>query len=101
MWRWQGAIDRRTYAVAGGSAFILKYFLDKFVAFAVFDRPWFLWSYWRPFGPDAGLKAIPSDARAFVGALRALSLTFVCLCVTVTVRRLRAVRHPLWQRALF
>ena len=38
MWRWQGTIDRRTYAVAGGSAFILKYLLDKFVAFAVFDR---------------------------------------------------------------
>jgi len=34
------------------SAFVLKYFLDKFVAFAVFGRPWFLWSYWQPLGPD-------------------------------------------------
>jgi hypothetical protein len=37
MWRWQGTIDRKSYAVAGGSLFVLKYFLDKFVAFAVFE----------------------------------------------------------------
>ena len=42
MWRRQGTIDRKTYAVAGCSAFILKYFLDKFVAFAVFGQPWLL-----------------------------------------------------------
>src|SRR5438552_10922556 len=101
MWRWQGAIDRRTYAVAGGSAFILKYFLDKFVAFAVFDRPWFLWSYWRPLGPDARPKAIPSDTRAFVGALLVLLLPFIWLGVTLTVQRLRDGGKPLWLVVLF
>ncbi len=101
MWRWQGTIDRRTYAVAGGSAFILKYLLDKFVAFAVFDRPWFLWSYWRPLGPDARLNAIPSDTRAFVGALLVLSLPFIWLGVTLTVQRLRDAGKPLWLVVLF
>ena len=32
LWRWQGTIDAKTYAIAGCSAFVLKYFLDKFVA---------------------------------------------------------------------
>ena len=101
MWRWQGAIDRRTYAVAGGSAFILKYLLDKFVAFAVFDRPWFLWSYWRPLEPDALLNAIPYDTRAFAGAPLVLSLPFIWLGVTLTVQRLRDAGKPLWLVVLF
>ena len=42
MLRWQGTIDGKTYAVAGCRAFLLKYFLDNFVAFAVFGQPWLL-----------------------------------------------------------
>ena len=60
MWRWQGTIDGKAYTVAGCSAFILKYFLDKFVAYAWFGRSWFLWSYWQPLGPEARLNTIPS-----------------------------------------
>src|SRR5256884_1939792 len=101
MWRWQGTIDRRTYAVAGCSAFVLKYFLDKFVAFAVFGRSWFLWSYWQPLGPDARLDAIPSDTRAFAGTLLALSVPFIWLGVTLTVQRLRDAGKPLWLVVLF
>src|SRR5467141_3596566 len=101
MWRWQGTIDAKTYAIAGGSAFVLKYFLDKFVAFAVFGRTWFLWSYWQPLGPGARLNAIPSDTRAFVGALLVLSLPFIWLGVTLTVQRLRDAGKPLWLVVLF
>jgi uncharacterized membrane protein YhaH (DUF805 family) len=101
MWRWQGTIDRKTYAIAGCSAFVLKYFLDKFVAFAVFGRPWFLWSYWQPLGPDARLNAIPSDTRAFAGTLLALAVPFIWLGVTLTVQRLRDAGKPLWLVVLF
>ncbi len=89
MWRWQGAIDRKSYAIAGCSAFVLKYFLDKFVAFAVFGRQWFLWSYWQPLGPDVRVNAIQPDTRAFVGTLLILALPFIWLGVTLTVQRLR------------
>jgi len=41
MWRCQGTIDGKLYAIAGCTAFVLKYFLDKFVAFAAY---WHLWS---------------------------------------------------------
>jgi uncharacterized membrane protein YhaH (DUF805 family) len=101
MWRWQGRIDRRSYAIAGCTAFVLKYFLDKFVAFAVFGRPWFLWSYWQPLGPQVRVNAIPSDTRAFAGTLLVLALPFIWLGVTLTVQRLRDAGKPLWLVVLF
>jgi uncharacterized membrane protein YhaH (DUF805 family) len=101
LWRWQGTIDRKTYAIAGCSAFVLKYFLDKFVAFAVFGRPWFLWSYWQPLGPDARVNALQPNARIFAGTLLALALPFIWLGVTLTVQRLRDAGKPLWLVGLF
>jgi uncharacterized membrane protein YhaH (DUF805 family) len=101
MWRWQGTIDRKSYAIAGCSAFVLKYFLDKFVAFAVFGRSWFLWNYWQPLGPDARLKAMHSDTRAFAATLLVLALPFIWLGVTLTVQRLRDAGKPLWLVVLF
>jgi len=101
MWRWQGTIDRRLYAIAGCSAFVLKYFLDKFVAFAVFGRPWFLWSYWQPLGPDVRVNAIHPDTRMFATTLLVLALPFIWLGVTLTVQRLRDAGKPLWLVVLF
>jgi uncharacterized membrane protein YhaH (DUF805 family) len=101
MWRWQGTIEAKTYAVAGCSAFVLKYFLDKFVAFAVFGRSWFWWSYWQPLGPGVRLNAIRSDTRAFAATLLALSLPFIWLGVTLTVQRLRDAGKPLWLAVFF
>jgi uncharacterized membrane protein YhaH (DUF805 family) len=102
MWRWQGTIDSKKYAIAGCTAFLLKYFLDKFVAFAWFGRKWFLWSYWQPLGQDdARLNAFPSDTRAFVGTLLLLALPFIWLGVTLTVQRLRDTGKPLWLVVLF
>jgi uncharacterized membrane protein YhaH (DUF805 family) len=101
LWRWQGTIDRKTYAVAGCTAFVLKYFLDKFVAFAVFGRPWFLWSYWQPLGPDVRVNAIHPDTRVFAATLLILALPFIWLGVTLTVQRLRDAGKPLWLVVLF
>jgi uncharacterized membrane protein YhaH (DUF805 family) len=101
MWRWQGTINRKSYAIVGCSAFVLKYFLDKFVALAFFGRQWFLWSYWQPLGPDARLIAIPSGTHAFVATLMVLALPFIWLGVTLTVQRLRDAGTPLWLVVLF
>src|SRR6267378_4173050 len=101
MWRWQGTIDRKSYAMAGCTAFVLKYLLDKFVAFAVFGRIWYLWSYWQPLGPDVRVNAIPSDTRAFTGTLLVLALPFIWLGVTLTVQRLRDAGKPLWLVVVF
>src|SRR5205814_2433182 len=101
MWRWQGTIDRKSFAIAGCSAFLLQFLLDKFVAFAVFGRSWFLWSYWQPLGPAARVNAIHSDTEMFVGALLVLALPFIWLGVTLTVQRLRDAGKPLWLVVLF
>jgi uncharacterized membrane protein YhaH (DUF805 family) len=101
LWRWQGTIDRKTYAIAGCTAFVLKYFLDKFVAFAVFGRPWFLWSYWQPLGPNVRVNAIHPDTRMFAATLLVLALPFIWLGVTLTVQRLRDAGKPLWLVVLF
>ena len=101
MWRWQGTIDRKSYAVAGCTAFVLKYFLDKFVAFAVFGRPWYLRSYWEPLGPGARVNTIHPDTRVFAGTLLILALPFIWLGVTLTVQRLRDAGKPLWIVVLF
>ncbi len=101
MGRWHGTIDPKTYAVAGCSAFVLKYFLDKFVAFAVFGRSWFLWSYWEPLGPDARVNAIHPDTQVFAGTLLVLALPFIWLGATLTVQRLRDAGKPLWLVVFF
>ena len=101
MWRWQGTIDGKTYAIAGCTAFLLKFLLDKFVAFAVFGRPWFLWSYWQPLGPDVRVNAIHPDTQVFAGTLLVLALPFIWLGVTLTVQRLRDAGKPLWLVVFF
>jgi uncharacterized membrane protein YhaH (DUF805 family) len=101
LWRWQGTIGRKSYAVAGCSLFALKFFLDKFVAFAWFGRSWYLWSYWEPLGPGARANALSSDNRAFVATLLILALPFIWLGVTLTVQRLRDAGKPLWLVVLF
>jgi hypothetical protein len=79
----------------------LKYCLDKIVAFVVFGRQWFLWSYWQPLGPDARVNAIHPDTRAFAGTMLILALPFIWLGVTLTVQRLRDAGKPLWLVVLF
>ena len=101
MWRWQGTIDRKKHAVTGCTAFVLKYFLDKFAAFAVFGRSWFLWSYWQPLEPNARANTIHPDTRAFVVTLLVLALPFIWLGATLTVQRLRDAGKPLWLVVLF
>ena len=101
MWRWQGTIDRKSYAIAGCSAFVLKFLIDKFAAFAWFGRQWFVWSYWQPLGSGARVNALPSETRAFAGTLLILALPFIWLGVTLTVQRLRDAGKPLWLVVLF
>ena len=101
MWRWQGTIDRKSYASVGCAALVVKFFLDKFVAFAVFGRSWFLWSYLQPLGPDARVNSIHSDTRAFPATLLILALPFIWLGVTLTVQRLRDAGKPLWLVVFF
>ena len=101
LWNWQGTIDGKTYAIAGCTAFALKFFLDKFVALVFFHRPWLLWSYWEPLGPGARLNLARPDTIDFLAVLLLFALPFIYFGVTLTVQRLRDAGQPVWLVVLF
>jgi uncharacterized membrane protein YhaH (DUF805 family) len=102
LWRWQGRIDRGTYAGVGIGALVLKFVVDWLVAGGVFHRAWMPWSYWLF---PLRLQTVPMmtggiDAT-FAAVMLAIAIPFVWLGVTLTVQRLRDAGHPLWLAALF
>lgn len=100
LWRWEGAIDRGTYALAGTVLFAIKYNLDRLVAALVFGRTWSVLSYWSP-DSARGVAALTTDDWRFLGTLLALALPFVWVGLVLTARRLRSARLPLWLVTLF
>lgn len=101
LWRWQGTVDRATYAITGSLALVVKYILDKSVAFGFFHRVWFPWSYFVPLGPQARVDLLPGNERAFAAVMLLLAIPFIWLGVTLTVQRLRDAGQPLWLVVLF
>jgi uncharacterized membrane protein YhaH (DUF805 family) len=101
LWRWQGTVDRATYAITGIVVLVAKYILDKSVAFAFFHRVWFPWSYFVPLGPQARVDSLPGNERVFAAVMLLLAIPFIWLGVTLTVQRLRDAGQPLWLVALF
>jgi len=99
-WRWEGKVGRRTYALVGLIGFGIKNNLDRYVAVG-FGRPWALWSYWAPLAPTMRITSLTRADAVFVGTLLALSLPFVWLGVTMTVKRLRDAAQPVWLVGLF
>jgi uncharacterized membrane protein YhaH (DUF805 family) len=102
LWRWEGRIDRGTYAGVGIGALVLKFVVDWLVAGGVFHRAWMPWSYWLF---PLRLQTVPMmtggiDAT-FAAVMLAIAIPFVWLGVTLTVQRLRDAGHPLWLAALF
>lgn len=91
LWTWRGPIGRADYAKWGLLLFIIKYNLDRAVAWFGFGQPWFPWYYLlgnesaaRPAEPASGLLL----------ALLALSLPFIFWGIGLTLRRLRDAGWP-------
>lgn len=89
LWRWDGTVDRGTYALIGFVGFALKHNLDRLAASWILDRPWGLFNYWIP--PSEILQEEP----VFLVFMLTLSLPFMWVGVVLTLRRLRAVKLPL------
>jgi len=89
LWRWDGRVDRGTYALIGLVGFALKHNLDRLTASWIFDRPWGLFNYWIP------PRELFQEEPAFLVFMFTLSLPFMWVGVVLTLRRLRAVRLPL------
>lgn len=100
-WKFDGKVDRETYAIVGLVAFFLKENLDRAVAGIYFHRAWNIFHYWVPLNSAASIRSLPQDDARFVAAMVALALPFIWVGVTMTVRRLRDAGQPVWLTFLF
>ena len=100
LYRWDGAIDRGSYAFWGLLLFAIKHNVDRLVASCCFDRPWSVLNYW--FSDSAVLPESwsPEDMR-FFGTLMLIALPFIWAGIILTVRRLRGAGIPLGYAAVF
>ena len=95
---WTGTLGRIPYAAAGTVLILVKYALDRALASA-FDRSWSYYDYWSP--SSLPIDELPASERGFYAALVALALPFAAVGLSLTVRRLRDARLPLWAVLLF
>lgn len=101
LWRWDGTVDRGPYALVGLLGFALKHNLDRLIASAVFNRRWELFNYFIP--PDKAVRpdALPANDQAFLLTMVVLSLPFVWVGLSMTLRRLRSIGLPSWLVGVF
>lgn len=99
LWSWRGVLSRGDFVRWGALLFIVKYNLDRLVAYAGFDVVWYPWSYLLGQGPQSGVAAGPP--REFFLVLLGLGLPFVIWGVTLTLRRLRDIGWPSYLVTLF
>jgi len=101
LWTWEGTVDRGAYALVGLLGFALKHNLDRWLAWAVFHRPWGIFSYWVPLDHMINLLRLPADERLFLMTMVMFSLPFIYIGLVMTVKRLRSAALPLWLFVLF
>lgn len=93
LWTWRGQIGRADYAKWGLLLFVVKYNLDRAVAWFGFGRPWLPWTYLL--GPGTSAEAFtPAKDPLLLGLLLGLSLPFIAWGVMLTLRRLRDAGWP-------
>jgi uncharacterized membrane protein YhaH (DUF805 family) len=101
LWRFDGTVSRKTYALVGFIGFGIKHNIDRFIARAYFPQSPSFFNYWAPLGKAARLAQLSYEERRFLFTLVVVSLPFIWLGVNLTVRRLRDAAQPLWLVCLF
>lgn len=101
LWQLDGTIERGPYLILGLVLFALKHNLDRLFAHYAFGRPWELFNYWIPLDRAVRVTEVTRGEALFLGAMVAVALPFVWIGVALTVKRLRAVRLPLWLALAF
>ena len=101
LWSPSGSVTRRTYAIVGLLGFTLKHNLDRFVASFGFHRHWGVFNYWVPVRDVARVTQLPRSEALFLATMVALSLPFIWLGVSMTIKRLRSAGLPPQLVALF
>ena len=101
--RWlsmRGETDRRVYLIAGVTLFLLKYAIDYTVASLVLGKPWSILHYLSSQQILLLRSGTPGD-RLYFTVMFLVSLPFIWIGITLTVRRLRSAAMPIWLAFLF
>jgi len=101
LWDWEGRVNRKSYILTGIVGFAIKIAIDYLALAYIFHRSWSLLIYWRPFGVIQAFPFFGIENYGFAGAMLAISLPFLWLGVSMTVKRLRDAGLPLWIVCLF
>src|SRR4026209_442829 len=101
LWRWDGTVDRGTYALIGVAGFAVKHNVDRLIASAVFHRKWGLFNYWIPPTEAIRIRQLSPEDRAFLETMLVVASPFIWVGVVLTLRRLRSAGLPLGWVILF
>jgi hypothetical protein len=94
------SLDRWPYFLWGCGLMILKYNLDRLIAWQGFHRSWYFWNYIKPHG-FAAVDALPPNDNRFYFILLLTSVPFLAAGIFLTLRRLRSAALPLGLCVLF
>jgi uncharacterized membrane protein YhaH (DUF805 family) len=100
LWRWDGRVTRKTYAIVGVVGVAIKHFVDHFIA-AGFFRAYGFFNYWAPLGRGAHLTRLTTDEAKFLATMLVVAMPFIWVGVAMSVKRLRDAGQPLWLVILF
>ena len=102
LWRWDGVVSRKTYALVGLAGFAIKSLIDRAIGAYVLGYPQGVFlSYWRPLGATARLGHLSGPEAKYLLTLLLLALPFIWVGVAMTVKRLRDAGAPVWVVVLF
>lgn len=100
LWRWDGKVSGRTYALFGICGLAIKHNLDRLIAYK-FGFRWGVWNYLDPLERAAQFSPLSSAEKKFLTVLLFTALPFIWIGITMTVKRLRDAGQPLWLTLLF
>jgi uncharacterized membrane protein YhaH (DUF805 family) len=101
LWRWDGKVDRKTYALVGLIGFAIKRVLDLLTASHFLHRDVGFFNYWLPLGRGARLSSLSESEVKFFATMLLVAMPFIGIGLAMTVRRLRDAGQPVWLVVLF
>ena len=109
LWRWDGKVTRKAYAIVGTVSFALKRVIDLIVAShflgrgdkRIFALDLTFFNYWLPLGRGARLTQLSDSEMRFLATMLLIAMPFIWIGLAMTVRRLRDAGQPVWLTVLF
>ena len=100
LWRWDGKVNRGSYALVGLCGLAIKHNVDRFIAYK-FGYRWSISTYFDPLDRAAQFSPLSSNHKQFLAILLITALPFVWFGIAMTMKRLRDAGQPLWLTLLF